>query len=197
MAPCHSILSRVISLLPSLPQVLFEKAKLSIERGEKLAFIGPNGCGKSTLLRFIMGTEEPQHGVVEMGEHNVVPNYFVQNQVHGRVGSGAGGAQRGAQLLCAEPGGCVHVDGSLAGCCAAACSQSCSQGWKSYPCPWLISHVPLSLFILTPSVALCLQAEALDLQKTVLQTVEEVAEGWKMNDIKALLGRSVGATGEA
>lgn len=33
------------------------------------------------------------------------------------------------------------------------------------------------------------QAEVLDLNKTVLQTVEEAAEGWKMNDIKALLGR--------
>jgi len=33
------------------------------------------------------------------------------------------------------------------------------------------------------------QAEALDLDKTVLQTVEEVAEDWRMNDIKALLGR--------
>lgn len=34
-----------------------------------------------------------------------------------------------------------------------------------------------------------MQAEALDMDKTVLQTVEEAAEGWKMNDIKALLGR--------
>lgn len=33
------------------------------------------------------------------------------------------------------------------------------------------------------------QAEALDLEKTVLQTVEEAAEDWRMNDIKALLGR--------
>ncbi|KAJ7567136.1 hypothetical protein O6H91_02G133200 [Diphasiastrum complanatum] len=34
------------------------------------------------------------------------------------------------------------------------------------------------------------KAEALDLQKTVLQTIEEAAEDWKLNDIKALLGRS-------
>jgi len=33
------------------------------------------------------------------------------------------------------------------------------------------------------------QAEALDMNKTVLQTVEETAEDWRMNDIKALLGR--------
>ena len=33
------------------------------------------------------------------------------------------------------------------------------------------------------------QAEVLDLTKSVLATVEESAEGWRMNDIKALLGR--------
>ncbi|WCJ31764.1 ABC transporter F family member 5 [Euphorbia peplus] len=33
------------------------------------------------------------------------------------------------------------------------------------------------------------QAEALDLDKTVLQTVEEVAEDWRVDDIKGLLGR--------
>jgi ATPase subunit of ABC transporter with duplicated ATPase domains len=33
------------------------------------------------------------------------------------------------------------------------------------------------------------QAEALDLGKTVLQTVEEAAEDWRLNDIKSLLGR--------
>lgn len=33
------------------------------------------------------------------------------------------------------------------------------------------------------------QAEALDLDKTVLQTVEDIAENWKIDDIKGLLGR--------
>eukprot|EP01018_Ginkgo_biloba_P037821 Gb_01083 [translate_table: standard] len=60
--------------------VLFKKANLIIERGEKLAIIGPNGCGKSTLLRLIMGYEKPTHGRVSLGEHNVNPNYFEQNQ---------------------------------------------------------------------------------------------------------------------
>ncbi|MCO5552435.1 hypothetical protein L7F22_005946 [Adiantum nelumboides] len=60
--------------------VLFDGADLSIERGEKLAIIGPNGCGKSTLLRMLMGMEEPTSGEVQLGEHRVVPNYFEQNQ---------------------------------------------------------------------------------------------------------------------
>ncbi|KAK1267532.1 ABC transporter F family member 5 [Acorus gramineus] len=79
---------------------------------EKIAIIGPNGCGKSTLLKLIMGLEKCSRGEVLLGEHNVLPNYFEQNQ-----------------------------------------------------------------------------AEALDLGKTVLETVEEVAEDWRLDDIKGLLGR--------
>ena len=61
-------------------QVLFNKANLTIERGEKIAIIGPNGCGKSTLLKLIMGLEKSRGGDVILGEHNVLPNYFEQNQ---------------------------------------------------------------------------------------------------------------------
>ncbi|KAF9587073.1 hypothetical protein IFM89_039759 [Coptis chinensis] len=93
-------------------KVLFNNASLTIQRGEKIAIIGPNGCGKSTLLKLIMGLEKPRGGEVLIGEHNVLPNYFEQNQ-----------------------------------------------------------------------------AEALDLDKTVLETVEEVAEDWRLDDIKGLLGR--------
>ncbi|KAH9606267.1 hypothetical protein KSS87_020102 [Heliosperma pusillum] len=92
--------------------VLFRNANLTIQRGEKIAIIGPNGCGKSTLLKLIMGLEKPTAGEVILGEHNVLPNYFEQNQ-----------------------------------------------------------------------------AEALDLNKTVLETVEEAAEDWRSDDIKGLLGR--------
>ncbi|KAG1334489.1 ABC transporter F family member 2 [Cocos nucifera] len=93
-------------------EVLFDKANLLVQRGEKIAIIGPNGCGKSTLLKLIMGLEKPTGGEVTIGEHNVLPNYFEQNQ-----------------------------------------------------------------------------AEALDLEKTVLETVEEAAEDWRIDDIKGLLGR--------
>lgn len=93
-------------------EMLFNKANLLVERGEKIAIIGPNGCGKSALLKLIMGLEKPRGGEVSLGEHNVLPNYFEQNQ-----------------------------------------------------------------------------AEALDLEKTVLETVEESAEDWRIDDIKGLLGR--------
>lgn len=93
-------------------KVLFKNANLTIERGEKIAIIGPNGCGKSTFLKLIMGLLKPTRGEVVLGEHNVLPNYFEQNQ-----------------------------------------------------------------------------AEALNLEKTVLETVAEAAEDWRLDDIKGLLGR--------
>ena len=63
-------------------QTLFNNANLIVERGEKIAIIGPNGCGKSTLLKLILGMEKPQGGEVLLGDHNVLPNYFEQNQVN-------------------------------------------------------------------------------------------------------------------
>jgi ATPase subunit of ABC transporter with duplicated ATPase domains len=59
---------------------LFEDAKLVVEKGERIAIVGPNGAGKSTLLRLVMQDEQPIKGSARLGSHNVVPNYFVQNQ---------------------------------------------------------------------------------------------------------------------
>lgn len=61
-------------------KILFLGANLLIERGDRVAFLGPNGAGKSTLLRMMMGMEPPTEGTVELGQHNVIPGYFEQNQ---------------------------------------------------------------------------------------------------------------------
>lgn len=61
-------------------KILFLGADLTVERGDRIAFLGPNGSGKSTLLRFIMGMEPPTEGKVNLGQHNVIPSYFEQNQ---------------------------------------------------------------------------------------------------------------------
>lgn len=61
-------------------KILFLEANLLIERGDRIAFLGPNGAGKSTLLRLIMGMEQPTEGIVKLGDHNVIPGYFEQNQ---------------------------------------------------------------------------------------------------------------------
>lgn len=51
---------------------------LTIENGEKVAFIGRNGEGKTTLARIIM--DELEHeGTMQLG-HNVKVGYFAQNQ---------------------------------------------------------------------------------------------------------------------
>ncbi|CAN5441357.1 ABC-F family ATP-binding cassette domain-containing protein [soil metagenome] len=60
--------------------ILFLDANLQIERGERIAILGPNGAGKSTLLRLITGREKPDGGSVKLGDHNVRPAYFEQNQ---------------------------------------------------------------------------------------------------------------------
>ncbi len=61
-------------------KILFLGADLLIERGDRIAFLGPNGSGKSTLLKMIMGTETPTEGEIALGQHQVLPSYFEQNQ---------------------------------------------------------------------------------------------------------------------
>jgi ATP-binding cassette subfamily F protein 3 len=60
--------------------ILFLGANLLIERGDRIAILGPNGAGKSTLLRIIMGMQPPNEGIAALGDHNVIPGYFEQNQ---------------------------------------------------------------------------------------------------------------------
>jgi len=58
--------------------LVFSNVTLTIERGEKIAFVGKNGEGKSTLVKCIM--QEIVHGGrLELG-HNVKIGYFAQNQ---------------------------------------------------------------------------------------------------------------------
>ena len=57
---------------------IFSGASLTIERGDKVAFVGRNGEGKSTLVKCIM--KELEHeGSLLLG-HNVQIGYFAQNQ---------------------------------------------------------------------------------------------------------------------
>ena len=57
---------------------IFSGATLTIERGDKVAFVGRNGEGKSTMVKCIM--KELEHeGMLQLG-HNVQIGYFAQNQ---------------------------------------------------------------------------------------------------------------------
>jgi ATP-binding cassette, subfamily F, member 3 len=93
-------------------KILFLGANLLIERGDRIAFLGPNGCGKSTLLRLINNHESATEGTIKLGDHNVIPGYFEQNQ-----------------------------------------------------------------------------AEALDLEKTVMETIHDEVPDWKNEEVRTLLGR--------
>ena len=58
--------------------VVFKDANFTIERGQKVAFVGKNGEGKSTMVRCIMNQIE-HDGTLTLG-HNVMIGYFAQNQ---------------------------------------------------------------------------------------------------------------------
>ena len=57
---------------------VFGGVNLTVERGDKIAFVGRNGEGKSTLVKCIMGQLQNE-GKLELG-HNVQIGYFAQNQ---------------------------------------------------------------------------------------------------------------------
>lgn len=57
---------------------VFANASFSIERGERVAFVGKNGEGKSTLVKGLMGEIE-YDGKLTLG-HNIMIGYFAQNE---------------------------------------------------------------------------------------------------------------------
>ncbi len=58
-------------------KAVFDNASFTIERGDKVAFVGKNGEGKSTMVKAIMGEIE-HSGALSLG-HNVKIGYFAQN----------------------------------------------------------------------------------------------------------------------
>ena len=58
---------------------VFKGCDLLIERGERMALVGPNGVGKSTLMRLLSGAEAPDDGELKLG-HNVKTGYFSQER---------------------------------------------------------------------------------------------------------------------
>ncbi|MDE6450969.1 MAG: ATP-binding cassette domain-containing protein [Odoribacter sp.] len=57
---------------------VFNHASFTIQRGEKVAFVGRNGEGKSTLVKCLMGEITDYTGKLTLG-HNVQIGYFAQN----------------------------------------------------------------------------------------------------------------------
>lgn len=62
-------------------QIIAKCFSLSIQRGDRVAFVGPNGVGKTSLLKLLMGQEIPDAGEVKLGT-KLVPAIFDQARAH-------------------------------------------------------------------------------------------------------------------
>lgn len=58
---------------------VFSDLSITVERGEKIAFVGKNGSGKSTMIKCIMGEVTDYSGNLKLG-HQVEIGYFAQTQ---------------------------------------------------------------------------------------------------------------------
>ncbi|MHA7838465.1 MAG: ABC-F family ATP-binding cassette domain-containing protein [bacterium] len=59
-------------------KTVLEDIDLTVQRGERVAIIGPNGIGKSTLLKIMVGDTKPDEGLIEWG-YETHPGYVAQD----------------------------------------------------------------------------------------------------------------------
>ena len=57
---------------------VLEDVSLIVDRGDRMAIIGPNGIGKSTLLKILVGQLKADDGEIEWG-YETHPGYFAQD----------------------------------------------------------------------------------------------------------------------
>ena len=60
-------------------KVILQDFSIKIQRGGRIALVGPNGVGKTTLLRMLLGQEEPDTGRIRLGT-NLAPAVFDQSR---------------------------------------------------------------------------------------------------------------------
>lgn len=53
---------------PLAEESVIQQLSLRIERGDRVAIVGPSGIGKSTLLEVLLGLREIQHGTIECNQ---------------------------------------------------------------------------------------------------------------------------------
>ncbi len=59
--------------------VILRDLSLTLQRGDKVALVGPNGCGKSTLIRVLLGKQGVDSGTIKLGT-NLEVAYFDQHR---------------------------------------------------------------------------------------------------------------------
>ncbi|MBZ8119267.1 ATP-binding cassette domain-containing protein [Roseovarius sp. LXJ103] len=60
-------------------KVILQDFSIKIQRGDRIALVGPNGVGKTTLLRMLLGQEAPDSGSLRLGT-NLAPAVFDQSR---------------------------------------------------------------------------------------------------------------------
>lgn len=58
---------------------ILKDLNLTLQRGDKIALVGPNGCGKSTLIKVILGEQSVDSGQIKLGT-NLAVAYFDQHR---------------------------------------------------------------------------------------------------------------------
>jgi len=61
-------------------QILLENVSLKVEKGDKLALIGPNGCGKTTLLKLINGQIPADQGEIRLGSRVEIAHFSQEHE---------------------------------------------------------------------------------------------------------------------
>jgi ATPase subunit of ABC transporter with duplicated ATPase domains len=69
---------KVEDLAKSYDRTLFQKLSLTVHRGDKIAFVGPNGVGKSTLLKIMQELVPADKGTITWGNFAKI-GYFAQD----------------------------------------------------------------------------------------------------------------------
>lgn len=64
----------------SYDRLLFKEVTFDVYWQDRLAIIGENGAGKSTLLKMLLGEEQPDEGIVELGS-SVKIGYLAQHLI--------------------------------------------------------------------------------------------------------------------
>src|SRR3970040_1638793 len=73
------------------PKLAVNDVSFTVERGEVLAFLGPNGPGKSTTMRMITGFIPPTSGRITIGGYDVLENPLPAKRVIGCLPENAPG----------------------------------------------------------------------------------------------------------
>jgi ATP-binding cassette subfamily F protein 3 len=78
LKPSRDVLEVKDLTLTAGDRTLFEDGSFVLERGKRMAVIGPNGSGKTSLIETLIGERQPAKGAIKLG-YNAEIAYFSQH----------------------------------------------------------------------------------------------------------------------